>query len=300
MDPSYEGFISGDRWMDETTRLAMPIAIWCAKNGLPIEYGQLDQELVRRHGVKGQRFKQNYGRVAGKIGDLLDELANEWGESIPPVNAIIVSQKTGLPSHGVDWYLKQYLSHTKKGKMNNRNRDAIAQQVMTTVFNYDYWDEVAKYFKLGRLGKVGVLVDDRSKDPIKLPQSGRGGAGGESEEHRSLKEWVADHPGKFIDYGRFNKGTTEHSLLSGDSLDVHFKNSTMRLAVEVKAKNAPDSELARGVFQCVKYQATMRAEQLINSNIPNAKALLVTERTLPKEIKSAAKRLGVKWRVIKR
>lgn len=34
----------------------------------------------------------NYGMPAGKIGNLMESLADEWGEEIPPVNLIIVAE----------------------------------------------------------------------------------------------------------------------------------------------------------------------------------------------------------------
>lgn len=40
--------LQGDSWTKETARAALPILIWCAKNGRTITYGRLDKEIVKR------------------------------------------------------------------------------------------------------------------------------------------------------------------------------------------------------------------------------------------------------------
>jgi hypothetical protein len=76
-------------------------------------------------------------------------------------------------------------------------------------------------------------------------------------------------------------------------LDVYFQNPKMPLAAEVKAGDCPDSELFRGVFQCVKYRSVLRATQLASGEIETAQAVLVTRRNLPKEVTRLADLLNV-------
>jgi len=75
---------------------------------------------------------------------------------------------------------------------------------------------------------------------------------------------------------------------------VVFKNDERYTAVEVKSIISNDKDLNRGIFQCVKYQALLRAEQVAESLLPTARAILVVERKLPAPLKSLAALLKIK------
>jgi hypothetical protein len=210
--------------------------------------------------------KTLYGMPAGKVGDVLERLSEEWGESIPPVNAVIVKRDTGLPGSGVDGYLQHFLSATARRKrMTEQNRDSLTEAVIERVHSYPRWDAVGRHLGFDRLPAVAVFSDGEA-ERIELPEFVpiRGG-GGESDLHMYLKQWVAKHPDLFSDFGKFKRGKTEFFLQSGDEVDVLFDGPDERLAVEVKARNAPESELRRGLFQCVKYRAVLKAMQHRNT-----------------------------------
>ena len=111
---------------------------------------------------------------------------------------------------------------------------------------------------------------------------------GEGSEHKTLQEYIASHP-KLV--GAKENGITEHILLSGDRLDVWFPSS--RIAVEVKPSISPDADILRGLFQCVKYKATLDAEAAIMGEKPEAKILLVISGKLSSSNKEIPKTLGV-------
>lgn len=77
----------GDTWTKITARSALPILIWCAKNGKTITYGKLDNEIVRR-GLGHHVLAVQYGYPAGAIGSALIETEEEWGEPIPPYKCV--------------------------------------------------------------------------------------------------------------------------------------------------------------------------------------------------------------------
>jgi len=295
-----EKLASGKLWTDDIARYAFPIVLWCAKNGKKITYGDLEQEMMTRHGIEEQAYKTNYGRPAGKIGHIIEQLSEEWDEDVPPINAIIVNKAKGLPSKGVDCFLKKFLKKTEKKRVTKTNRDDCAAEVMQAVLNYPNWHTVAKHFGYKQLKDVGVvqLTKDSEKIDVPEPPTIKGG-GGESKAHRELKEKIANSPGLFIEYGKFPKGKTEGLLRSGDEVDVLFKNKEMILAVEIKANNASDGELVRGIYQCIKYRATIRAMQLADGDLPNAQALLATAIPLKGELKRLADRLKVRWMLVK-
>ncbi|HYF78499.1 MAG TPA: hypothetical protein VD973_15280 [Symbiobacteriaceae bacterium] len=297
-----ELFDDGDLWRDRIARLAFPVVLWCAKFGHTITYGQLAEELRRRHDEEPKFRKTVYGMPAGKIGDILELLSEEWGIEIPPINALIVNAETRLPGSGADGYLERYLSAAARRKpASEMGRNALAEQVIADVHHFTEWDRVARHLGIKRLPEVSV-VTEKELEPINLSEPDpfllrEGGRGGEGDQHKRLKEWAAAHPEIFAEFGRFKKGKMEVMLQSGDELDVCFTGTDMILAVEVKAANAPECEVRRGVFQCVKYRAVLRATQFAKGEHPTAQAVLLVERRLPDEMVRLAKRLKVQWMV---
>ena len=282
---------SGNTWTDKTARLALPVILQCAKNGLSITYSDLDKEISRRSGRPTNPMVISYGRSVGKIGDLCADLSKEWGENVPPLNAIVVSKTTELPSYGVHSYIKQFLKEQKR-QFSEAEMVAMTKDVMESVFDYPRLDDMAAYFDLRLVGVQEVL----DREPITAPK-GRPAVGGpESEHHKSLKQWVASHPSQFTKYGAKGPGTIEARVDSGDELDVLFKAEDIWLGVEVKARNADEAELWRGVFQCVKYRATLRAMRKVAAEISSAVVLLVIEQDPSAKIKALAKRLRVNWK----
>lgn len=289
-------FESGTEWTSHIARLALPILLWVAKKGRTITYKQLAEELQAKHGEVIKRRMTLYGKPAGKIGYTLIKLAEEWQEDVPPVNAIVVNAQTELPGEGANYFIKRFLNRNARRRLTDANRDALAEEVLDSVRDYTGWDSVAKHFGIRKLPPVSVLVTSKQDDePIDLPPipKQRGGYA-ESDQHIAIKRWAARNPRFFSVYGRFKAGQNEYELRSGDSLDAYFENGDTCLAVEVKASNAPDGELFRGIFQCVKYRATLRAMQFADGEPPNAQAVLVTTRPLPHEAVRLAKRLRVK------
>lgn len=80
----------------------------------------------------------------------------------------------------------------------------------------------------------------------------------------------------------------EHVLLCGDRLDVFFllKDDT-QIAVEVKSSISHDADILRGIYQCVKYEAVLNAEQSVKGVHNTVKALLVLEREMPSIVSDA-------------
>jgi hypothetical protein len=187
--------------------------------------------------------------------------------------------------------LKRFLRTSQRGRLSEEDRNALAEETIQAVFNYPHWNRVAKHLGLDSLDSVDKKGDD---EPIKLPKlMGARGGSGESKEHRKLKETLAANPDFFNEYGQFGEGAIEYWLRSGDEVDVLFKNDNTILAVEVKTDNTSDDELVRGIFQCIKYRAVLRAMQTAAGDVPNAKSLIVSPKPLKGEIRRLAERLQV-------
>lgn len=235
----------------------------------------------------------HYRYVAGRVGDICEALSKDLGEQVPLLNSIIVKRGTDLPSHGVDSYLARSLGFSAQRikRLPRDERDAHAHQAIQNVFSYDGWPKVCRQLGL----RVPILRRRRlAESAPKIPDPKKFTRGPESAAHRALKRWVMLNPKAFTDYGVFGPGLKEASLSSGDRLDVHFRNETMQLAVEVKSVQSPLDEIKRGVFQCIKYRSVLRAMQIVEGYAPNAQAVLVLDGPAPVEVSKLASMLTVR------
>lgn len=117
---------------------------------------------------------------------------------------------------------------------------------------------------------------------------------GESENHKILKSYVCNNPDFIGLSADFVSRRTEKSLDSGDEVDVYFEYSKSLFAIEIKSRRSNASDVVRGIFQCVKYRAVLRAQESVSMKLRQVGAWLVYEGRLTKTHKSIAKRLGVK------
>lgn len=276
----------------------LPILIRRAKEGRPIFYGELAEQLKTEFGHMPKARKTVYGPAVGAVGLAIERLGQrpEWrGENIPPINTIVVSKDTGYPSTGADEIARYFFEDNGAGLAADRR--AYLDAAMEAVYHYDKWDQVAAALGAVRLEPAGGDVEADKGEVLPLPEVQSGG-GLESAEHQALKCWVREHPEELTDYGVFGMGKNEHVLSSGDRLDVLFENTRQRLAVEVKTSKCTEDELTRGVYQCVKYRAILRAEQLATRQVPNGDAVLVCPRAPGVVTKALIKRLNVNFQVV--
>ena len=288
--------IKGDRWTKVTARHALPILVWCAKHGRCITYGQLNSEIVNRqlgHHVPPVQ----YGHPAGAIGSALNEIEERWGEPVPPLNAIVVNRASMLPGRGVNYFLEHYYQpddHVEN--MDLEDRRAVVEEVQADVFAYEYWDDVLEECELQAL--LGTVTLDPEADTVAKPVKGGWSREPESNEHRNLKEYIAKNPDAIGLPKRSRKGKTEYVFASADKADVVFKTPNGYVGVEVKSVISGDADLNRGLHQAVKYQALLRAEQKASLQPPTARAVLVSERQLPRSLQNLADVLGIKVYIV--
>lgn len=274
-------------WRSRVTPYVLPILIERAKAGQPISYTELAIEIAKRQGAPPQPRKTLYGQPVGAVGFALRDLAQQWGEDIPAINVIVVSEATKMPGNGVDMFLTKLAKGATK-----EERKAIVKLAMEDVFSYPHakWDRVAAAFG------YGALRPAKSKKPVSivLPKVPTFRGASESSEHKALKAKACATPERFKMWGNFKKGTPERLLKSGDEVDACFESNILWLAVEVKASHASNAELVRGVFQCVKYREVLRAEQIALGIPPNAQAILLTTRILDQNTKNLLQLLRLK------
>ncbi len=228
----------GPKLYQERARVVLPILVRQAKAHHPVFYEALAREV-------GMPNPRNLNYPLGCIGTTLNDLAREWGSDVPPIEALVVNIATRLPGPGFDGFL------TEKGESwdNKAERRAVIETYWAEIYAYPYWTDVLKELGLSE-------TDDPAEDII--AKAGKRG-GGEGPEHLALKKIICANPQMVGLEKRALSGILEYDLPSGDSIDVVFDLPRLVHAVEVKPASAGRSDVARGLFQCVKYRAVLQA-----------------------------------------
>lgn len=264
----------GEKMYQKRARKALPLLVRQAKAEQPILYSDLADELEMPN-------PRNLNYPLGAIGNELIALSQEWGVEVPPLQALVINKHSGLPGEGISFFAPDAAAYEEAS---TKQRRAIVDRMLGKVYEFDRWDEVLRQFK---------LEPAESKERL-IEQAARGfGRGGESEQHRSLKEFVAEHPESVGLPANSEAGAVEFALGSGDCLDVLFRANGKWLAVEVKTSLVPVGEIARGLFQCVKYLALSEATQRVEQSRITARVVLALEGSLPAELVALRNMLGV-------
>lgn len=246
----------------KNVRAMIPVLVYWAKKGQTEHtYGDL---AIAIDNPKYHRL----GKPLAWLQNVIDALSESSSRTIPTLNSLVRNKKKGIPSDGFSFVSKKYTKLDESGKrifVDGLNSRACA---------YKHWDWV--------LSKLGLLpyepFTEKELDGIKI-LTGKF-RGGEGKEHKELKEYICTHP-EAIDLKKVVKAETEHLLPSGDKLDVYFELvDGTHVAVEVKPSTSDDSDITRGIFQCVKYKAIMDALQLVTHTDYAIKIIYLTVRPL--------------------
>lgn len=251
-------------------RAILPILVRQAMAKQKISYGDLGKELNLHHRVLRTPL--------GCIGDTLLKLGEQWQEEIPPIQGIVVNKATGLPGNSVNFLRR---------KMESWEKEAVTKGELVKIFSYpkSKWLDVLE--ELG-LSPVEPL------NPQPEQPTDRRGFTGESAAHKRLKDYIAQHPRVVGLNKSLAPGETEYQLPSGDIPDVLFQNTRRRIAVEVKSHISPETDIMRGIFQCVKYRAILKAYRSVEIGTYEVDAILAIEGSLSKELIRVKNTLGVK------
>ena len=265
--------IQGDKPYHERARAALPLLVRQAKAGETITYKSLAKEL-------GMPNARNLDYPLGSIGTSLQQLGEEWKQHIPQIQTLVVKKNTGLPGPGIRGFLDG-----SKTDFAGRVKDEQSE-----VYAYRRWNDVLHALKL-------KLATSNAKSLVEAARVFKGG--GESEDHRRLKDYIRAHP-KIIGFQHTCEATVERSLPSGDALDVSLESPKYWTAVEVKSAKSRKGDLVRGLFQCVKYKAVMEAELTAEGKRKDVDAILAVEEELPPDLLALANSLGVQFAGVSR
>jgi hypothetical protein len=238
--------------------------------------GETDKTYLDMIHVLNMSRWSGIGYALGFVEDVMQVLRKESGKhDIPSLNTLCNKTSTRLPSDGLSYVYKEYKL------MSTAAKRIFVKGINQKAVEYEHWDWVLS--ALGLQPATGLTADE-----WKILSKPVHGSGGEGKEHKELKEYIKANPQK-IGIHHVTHSETEHVLPSGDRLDVYFelKDGT-RVAVEVKPSTAPEQDVARGIFQCVKYEATMKAiRQLENESYAIQTYLVVAADITPTNQKIA-------------
>lgn len=257
-------------------RSAFPILVRQANAGQALTYSDLAYELK----MPNQR---NLNFVLGAIGNAIMKLRSRQTTYIPPIQSLVINKNTRLPGEGLSSFFRDGGRYRKAG---TRLRRKLMKITHHEVFSFDGWEDV-----LRELGLKPVSVASSIKRSIEKARSTK--ATGESESHKKLKLFVSRNPWIVGLRDSTQYGEVEHPFPSRDAIDVLFKNGDEWVGIEVKAKHSIEEDITRGIFQCVKYQALIEAEQMIEQLTPSARTVLLIEGNLPHGLIGIKNTLGV-------
>lgn len=275
----------GDDWRAEGARKVLPILVRQAKAQQPITYGEIGLET-------GLDPHMQLNHVLGFIGEDLQAAGQVLGFNVPPLMPLAVSKSTELPGNGLyntfSGYLGQYVPDLE-GFQNDTNagKRARLKRLYLYLGEYPNWDRVLEELEL-EPSNLPLMYLDAAK-------ALRGGSG-EGPDHLRLKEYVASHPEVVGLRAGSQAGAMERPFPSGDTADVFFQRGKEWVVAEVKSHTSPEADIIRGVFQCVKYAALMKAELQVLSSTKRVRTLLILGGKMPATAMQAANTLSVAFK----
>lgn len=256
--PSRSAGDDEDKLYKIRARAALPILVRQAHAGATIYYEDLARELSMPNIL-------NLNDVLRHIGWMLGELGTQWNEEIPRIQTLVINQKHQTPGDGIEGFLPDVPNFST---LSRREKREVFFPIHREVFRYVKWRDVLLDFGLPEAPlNLRALVNAASEF--------RGG--GESENHSTLKDWIATHPEVFGLPASVAHGVTEYELPSGDRLDVLFTHRGEYVAVEAKSAISGEADITRGVFQCVKYRAVLAALLVSQGKPPDVRVILAME-----------------------
>lgn len=246
-------------------------------------YGEARRMLEKELSIE-RVFSIHPGPVVGGMMNRLWDL----DPNLPPLNVLMVD-RGGTPGTGADGYVAAW-SGKRYARMSAAKRATVLADATRAVWEYARWDEIYQ----AAFGEPFTAVPQ-----AKLPTSaGEYGGAAESNEHKRLKAAIAANPRLVASISADAVVQTEARLRSGDEVDVRLLDRGREYAIEVKSIRSNDADLERGLYQAVKYRAVIEAQYQTLGAQASVVAILVTERAPLPELRTAAKSLGIKVKVV--
>lgn len=262
-----------DKLYVQRAKLAFPILVRQARAEKPIFYSDLAEEI-------GMSNARNLNYVLGAVGNWIKDLAKKTDKKIPLINFIVINKSEEIPGSGVD----EFIEYADFQSLNKSQKRKVVDKILSDIYLYKDW-----YWVLSELNlkPLETNFDNKLKEPKPFY-----GKGGESQEHKGFKNYIAANPELFGLSSKLD-GITEYELPSMDLIDVVFRNKDEIIGIEVKSFISNSADIQKGLFQCVKYKALLEAEQIVNDLIPNSRVILALENKLPENLIAVKNQLGI-------
>jgi hypothetical protein len=266
--------IGGNKDYQKHAERAFPVLVRYALAGKPTTYGQLAEEL----GIPNPR---NLNYVLGCVGQTLIDLAKLWEEGpIPPLQCLVLNKSTGLPGEGIGWFISE--SKEEFSKLPKNLKKVRVYGALSQIYGYRLWSRVLD--KLNLAQPTLACPDDGPKNF---------GRGGESYEHLAFKEFVSQNPQSIHLLADAKLEAVEFELWSGDAVDAMFRQGDRWIAVEVKSRISNTDDIKRGLFQCVKYEAVLKAMLSLQGLPQDVSVKLALESDFPASLNQWKNTLSV-------
>ncbi len=295
-----ESFRLGHKWSQVYARKLLPVLVrW-----VEIEKARVDGTIVeytygRLAAAVGQpRHAHPIHEALGILGYALKELEQSQSgkhlKEIPPIQLLVWSKGKGSPGDDAFGFLG--FTRTQIEELPQEARRALARDTRSKIIDYPHWRDV-----LATLGLEPLMVNlPDVESVIRAPGFG-GYGGGEGDLHKRLKHFLGEHHEVLGIVGKF-RSTIERRLLSGDTADLLLdeERGPRRVCVEVKSTISDESDLIRGLFQCVKYEAVLNAHETYDlaRSVMGPKrrieVVLATERSFSDSLYDLSERLGIR------
>lgn len=179
---------------------------------------------------------------------------------------------TGLLRYLDDSQVKRILLDLKQTVQSTQHKEIIEELLI------DFTGITA-----AKKGLRKTVIDRKKRIAIKRKY----GAGGEGENHKRLKEWIAKHP-QAIGLKETKKYELEYVFLSGDTVDILFEQENDNDAVVEIETTIP----LPGCHQAIKYRALRCAERSLPLDSNKVKAILVAW-DIPQEVRDFCKKYNI-------
>jgi hypothetical protein len=271
--------IFGKKLYQQRARVALPILVRQAKASQTLYYHDLAIEVSMSN-------PRNLYYVLGAIGNELLMLGKKWSDKIPPIQCLVINKSSELPGEGISWFIE---NSDEFKQSSTKQKKEIIKQMLSEVFLFDKWDQVLEELDLQPLkNDAGPILSTKSNR-----KAGKYGAGGESEDHRELKEYIAKNPTSLKLSEKLSPGEIEFEFPSADTVDILFKDKVLWIGVEVKSDRSNEADILRGLFQCVKYRALIEATQGYSNIRANSRIILALGGAFPKKLLGLKHQLGI-------
>jgi len=143
-------------------------------------------------------------------------------------------------------------------------QNETTQSIITGILRSDF----EKYSKT-RPKVEGCIREDVGK---KVFFKRKYGKGGESKEHKKLKEYISQHPDEIGLTRNKVRAFVEHQYISGDMVDILFKSlhGNKNTVVEIELDN-----VLPGIHQAIKYRVLRCSELGLSLTDRNVRAVIV-------------------------